>query len=78
MKYETEGETRFGIKPFVHGSEIETDCSDNLCPRKINKSENCFLDLLSGEMLCEQCGKCLRYARKKAHQRGEPIETAEV
>lgn len=82
MKYNTEGETRFGLKPTTWSGE-PVGCSDSICPRIINGnknilSEDCFLDLLSGEMLCDQCGKCLRYARKMAHRRGEPIETAEV
>lgn len=82
MKYQIEGETRFALKPMAYSGE-PAKCSDNLCPRVINSdknklSEECFIDLLTGGTLCDQCGKCLRYARKKAHQRGESIETAEV
>ena len=61
-------------------------CADELCTRKIghyriNKqmviTKECFLDLLNdGSMLCDNCGKCLRYARKCAVRRGEPIESA--
>jgi hypothetical protein len=49
-------------------------CSDSLCPRKIKRGEECFHDGVSRKILCGGCGKALRYRRKKAARRGEPIE----
>ena len=53
-------------------------CADRKCPRLIKSGEMCFIDLLTdnADVLCEGCGKCLRYARKKAVSRGEPLESA--
>lgn len=61
-------------------------CEDEICTRLIGQrlvnkqvviEKECFLDLLNdGAMLCDNCGKCLRYARKHAVRRGEPIESA--
>ena len=77
-------ETLFGLKPMENGGG-EQKCSDKLCldskgfPTVIKSGDDYYLDLIkNGESLCSQCGKCLRYARKKADQRGESIELAEV
>tara|TARA_R100001244_G_scaffold25113_4_gene25572 strand:+ start:33136 stop:33372 length:237 start_codon:yes stop_codon:yes gene_type:complete len=78
MNEEQEEGTFFGMKPLINGGG-EKECSDKLCPTFIQSSEQYYIDLLKdGTSLCLQCGKCLRYARKKADQRGEPIELAEV
>ena len=71
-----ETETRFMLMPHVRRGS-EGDCADDVCTRKVMDGDNCFIDLLNnGAVLCEICGKCLRYARKCADRRGEPIETA--
>ena len=70
-------EVRFKIKPAICPTP-DTSCSDKLCPRKITLGESCYWDMLAADFLCVHCGRCLRYARKKAVQRGAPIESAEV
>lgn len=70
-------ETLFGMKQLVSGG-IDFQCNDRLCFTQVTAGQEYFLDILKDKMYCSQCGKCLRYARKKAAQRGEPIETAEV
>jgi hypothetical protein len=53
-------------------------CWMKKCGRNIAVLEKYFLDTLWDRIYCHQCGLCLRYARKKAMERGEQIETAEV
>jgi len=53
-------------------------CWMKKCSRSIGVLEKYFLDTLWDRIYCYQCGLCLRYARKKAMERGEQIETAEV
>lgn len=52
---------------------IFATCADPRCRRPIGHEQECFVDTTSeeGEILCDSCGKCLRYARKKASERGE-------
>lgn len=57
------------------------NCRDDLCERKgeekgIRPGETYFLDTLTKRAYCDACGKCLRYARKKAVERGEEIRSA--
>jgi adenine-specific DNA methylase len=52
-------------------------CADSLCRSVIESGHESVLDSLTGRWLCVQCGTCLRYARKKALERGEvtiPLE----
>ncbi len=74
-----ESDTKFMLMPHEHTGSERT-CADDQCTRGIggNKWPNeSFVDLLdNGKILCDGCGKSLRYARKKAVQRGEPIESA--
>jgi hypothetical protein len=51
-------------------------CGDDLCGIKLRRGDECFMDPLLKKIYCLQCGQCLRYARKKAAQRGEPIKEA--
>lgn len=46
-------------------------CADAKCTRRVQLGDVCFLDLGSNRVYCADCGKCLRYARKKAAARGE-------
>lgn len=72
-------ETRQMLMPHEHNGS-ERECADDQCTRLIGGAKwprNCFIDLLTnGQILCDNCGKCLRYARKMAVRRGEPIESA--
>lgn len=45
-------------------------------PRQIKPGDRYFWDTLRKRQFCHPCGECLRYARKKAAARGEPIEEA--
>jgi len=60
-----------------HGKE-PTHCSNPKCRRIVLLLEPCFFDSLWDRIFCRQCGLCLRYARKKALQRGELIEGVEL
>ena len=55
---------------------IPGDCCDLKCPRVVKHGEECFIDTwaTNGALFCDQCGKCLRYARKAAQIRGESPE----
>lgn len=76
-------ETKFGLKPLTSGgSEMDCEYSINSvrkCYAVIKNGDDYFIDLFfNARTLCDDCGKCLRYARKKANQRGEPVESAEI
>jgi hypothetical protein len=46
-------------------------CKNPECRRIVQAKENYFIDTLVTGSYCESCGKCLRYHRKKAIERGE-------
>ena len=65
------------ILSSTHHGESKS-CSDDICPKLIKNENECFIDLLNnGQILCDTCGKCLRYARKCAVRRGESLESAQ-
>jgi hypothetical protein len=45
------------------------ECQDELCSRLIKEGDDCFIDAKENAIYCEQCGKCVRYHRKKAAER---------
>ncbi len=55
---------------------ISGDCCDPKCERVVKNGEECFIDTWAhdGAIFCDQCGKCLRYARQAATMRGEKAE----
>jgi len=55
-----------------------TKCADKLCMTNISEGDKIFLDTINENTYCHQCGQCLRYARKKAAERGEPIGDVEL
>lgn len=59
-----------------HGHAI---CVDPKCGRMVKHNEHCFIDVLSanGDLYCDSCGKCIRYARKKAEQRKQKKAAAQ-
>jgi uncharacterized protein (DUF983 family) len=61
-----------------HGDEGPIICRNPKCGRGIRLFERYFLDTLWDRVYCHQCGLCLRYARKRAMGRGEPLEKAEI
>ena len=61
-----------------HGDEKPVICWNPKCVKSIRLFERYFLDTLWDRVYCYQCGLCLRYARKKAVERGETIEKAEI
>lgn len=60
------------------GEEDKLICAAAHCRRSLGYLERYFVDTLKKQPYCDQCGKCLRYSRKKALERGEPVERAEV
>lgn len=45
-------------------------CADSKCDRLIQAGDFCFIDTTDqGGILCEYCGLCVRYARKKEAER---------
>ncbi len=63
---------QYSLMPATHGGDVPLECSDDKCNRKIINGGAYFMDVLeNGAILCDDCGKCLRYTRKKAHERGE-------
>jgi hypothetical protein len=50
---------------------IPIRCADPKCGRPVIHDAPCFVDTNSpnGDVYCDDCGKCLRYERKKAAQR---------
>lgn len=67
----------FGLFPNKYFGE-DDQCADKGCTRILTQGDDCFIDTIrDGKMLCDLCGKCLRYSRKKAAERGEPIEDVE-
>jgi len=61
-----------------HSGKKPLMCKFDKCCRKINTLDAYFFDMLHDKEYCHQCGICLRYARKKAAERGESIEKVEI
>lgn len=45
-------------------------CEANRCFRIIKPDNICAIDVETNVTMCEECGKCERYARKSAEKRG--------
>jgi hypothetical protein len=66
-------------KVLENGEEIEKTeqyatyapvmCADKKCGRMVAHNAPCFIDSATGEVWCDDCGKCERYARKRAAMR---------
>jgi hypothetical protein len=56
------------IKTFCPHLDI-TDCSGLKCGRGVKFMDECFIDSMTGNVLCKDCGQCLRYERKMAERR---------
>lgn len=65
------------MSEVAHGDQNPLVCWNAKCARKIFMLSKYFLDTLWDRVYCHQCGLCLRYARKKAMERGERIEKVE-
>ena len=48
-------------------------CGNFKCGKMVQSESPCFRDTLGAAYYCDSCGKCLRYHRKKAAERGEDI-----
>lgn len=44
-------------------------CGSSNCSRVIKYDDVCFIDIKENILLCEECGKCERYERKRKDQR---------
>ena len=62
----------------ANGLDALLVCWAKKCKRVIPLLAKYFLDTLWDRVYCHQCGLCLRYARKKAVERGEAIEKVEL
>ena len=47
----------------------EQSCQEKNCSRPMTKGMDCFVDIHHNTFLCEECGKCKRYERKKTQER---------
>jgi hypothetical protein len=45
------------------------ECCGLKCGRAVKFMEKCFIDQMTGNVLCKDCGQCIRYERKKAEER---------
>lgn len=66
------------MSEVAHAGERPLTCWNGKCGKTIQLFERYFLDTLWDRVYCHQCGLCLRYARKKAIGRGDPVESAEI
>jgi hypothetical protein len=55
---------------FTINLVYERHCADHKCVRVIKVRDNCWMDE-DGRIFCEQCGKCLKFHRRRAAERGE-------
>ena len=47
----------------------EEKCRTKNCFRIMKEGDDCFVDVASNAILCDECGKCERYSRKKQETR---------
>lgn len=62
----------------AYAGDAPSLCANEQCRRPVRFLEKYFIDVLWDRVYCHQCGLCLRYARKKAMERGEAIESARI
>lgn len=79
--YTAEEEVKVRTKKILNkdGEKIEqkeqysvfapAQCADQKCGRSVSHNTPCFIDAQTGSVWCDDCGKCERYARKKAAER---------
>lgn len=51
-------------------------CANPRCPAVLAHGDPCLYDQEGGFRYCVPCGERLRYHRRKALQRGEPLPTS--
>ena len=61
-----------------YSEDAPAACFFDQCRRPIRLFDKYFIDVLWDRVYCHQCGLCLRYARKKALERGETVESARI
>jgi len=63
------------IQVITESNRIPVVCSDEKCSRAVEHEDPCFIDTKSedGDVYCDSCGKCLRYARKMESRRREIV-----
>jgi hypothetical protein len=62
------GDIRHGYMGASWDGDI-TECSDRKCGRLVKNGDACFVELQSGALYCDGCGRCKRYIRKMAEKR---------
>jgi len=60
---------QFGLLETKNTSDKIIQCADINCTRPISPDMPCFIEIEKSSMLCAECGKCERYARKKQEAR---------
>lgn len=61
-------ETKFGMTPTWLNEDEPVKCPADRCGRAIAPGESCFRDE-RGILYCDNCGKVMRYERKKEAER---------
>ena len=59
----------YGLLEIIFTDEEDVKCRDNTCDRRVYTNSTCFVDTSNNDIYCSQCGKCLKYQRKKEQQR---------
>lgn len=67
-----------GLMDAYWGASDSRVCASKKCSKPMVRGSKVFIDTVNQVYYCEQCGMCLRFHRKKAHERGEnPPKTFE-
>jgi hypothetical protein len=68
---ETDENGKITKKKITEKKYLQGGCKDPKCHRMVKHDEMCFIDTFSkkGDLYCSNCGKCLRYQRKKESER---------
>ena len=61
-------EIKFGFLQTKVTTE-EEKCKAANCARIMRTDDDCFIDVQSNAVFCDECGKCERYSRKKEQER---------
>lgn len=59
----------YGLLEIIFTDEEDIKCCETACYRRVYKDSTCFVDTSNNDIYCSQCGKCLKYQRKKEQQR---------
>lgn len=60
---------QFGLFQTKNTADKPVRCADPNCLRSVEPDGLCFIDIDNSSMLCNECGQCERYSRKKQQER---------